>query len=729
MNKKTKKLLVSLLSVLMVLSFMPTMAFAKTDEPVTGGHSWEGTYYVDADEEGLKVIVAPTCTEDGIGQIPCTEELNGEACGALRTVWINATGHSRHALSNKVRVTAEQMMDKFGYTQEQKDAFYNSPYEFCEANIYECADCGMYLTASGKTITSMYDDDFSSRYKTKHTAPAGLKDCAASFKCTVCGIEGRTNDDYNAETSAAAHADTDNLTHEVKKYHMKDTTGDGEADEYVEVVTDTCKLCGVVVNREATPVPSDKPMPSYAHTAGAWETELEPTCTVPGKQIKKCTECGEPTGDQKEIAPLGHDYKTITFTGEDNVIYSQSMCTRCGDLKDDRTPIGFVPPTPESSYKYSYEKVVDANCEQGAWIKVTVTLDGKVVEEWYEDDLDIEGYIEDGDIILINGKYYDKYNQTEIPYVKALGHEFGEMKQVAEATCTERAIEAQVCSKCGKVNHKTQKTIGKALGHDVKEQVVPATCGEAGYSYKICARCNKYLDKAGENASDEMIKYDETKPVVALGEKCTFDTWKVIKEATADEDGSKILVCSKCGAELAGSETVIPADTNAKKDQEIEAAKTTIEEAAKIVGDDTYTADSIKAITEAQAALNQAIASGTAADVKRAKENLEAAVSAAQKKAESTLSAKGKTVKAKSNKVTKIKAKKAFTVKNAAGKVTYKKTKGNAKVKVSKAGKVTVKKGLKKGKTYKIKVKITDAGSDTVLGAAKTVTLKVKITK
>ena len=74
-------------------------------------------------------------------------------------------------------------------------------------------------------------------------------------------------------------------------------------------------------------------------------------------------------------------------------------------------------------------------------------------------------------------------------------------------------------------------------------------------------------------------------------------------------------------------------------------------------------------------------------------------------------------------------AKKAFTVKKNQGKVTYKKASGNSKITVSKAGKVTVKKGLKKGKTYSIKVKVTAAGNANYKKGTKTATLKVKITK
>lgn len=40
-------------------------------------------------------------------------------------------------------------------------------------------------------------------------------------------------------------------------------------------------------------------------------------------------------------------------------------------------------------------------------------------------------------------------------------------------------------------------------------------------------------------------------------------------------------------------------------------------------------------------------------------------------------------------------------------KVVYKKTKGSKCITVTKTGKVTAKKGLKKGKTYTVKVKVT----------------------
>lgn len=91
-----------------------------------------------------------------------------------------------------------------------------------------------------------------------------------------------------------------------------------------------------------------------------------------------------------------------------------------------------------------------------------------------------------------------------------------------------------------------------------------------------------------------------------------------------------------------------------------------------------------------------------------------------------TLKASGKTVKVKTNKKTVIKKAKAFTIKNPKGTVTFKKIKGNKKITVTKKGKITVKKGLKKG-TYKVKVKITAKGNSKYKSAVKTVTVKIKV--
>ena len=91
--------------------------------------------------------------------------------------------------------------------------------------------------------------------------------------------------------------------------------------------------------------------------------------------------------------------------------------------------------------------------------------------------------------------------------------------------------------------------------------------------------------------------------------------------------------------------------------------------------------------------------------------------------------AKAKKVTAKASKKTTIKAKKAFKVTGAEGDVTYAKVDGNKNIKIAKNGTVTVKKGLKAGKTYKVTVKISATGNNDYLPGEQEVVLKVKIKK
>ena len=102
-------------------------------------------------------------------------------------------------------------------------------------------------------------------------------------------------------------------------------------------------------------------------------------------------------------------------------------------------------------------------------------------------------------------------------------------------------------------------------------------------------------------------------------------------------------------------------------------------------------------------------------------------------KANNPLSIKGKTAAVKSKKLKKKAQKLAVTkvitfTKKGQGKLTYTKASGNKKITISKTtGKVTVRKGLKKG-TYKVKVKVNAAGNSNYNASTwKTATFKIKV--
>ena len=97
------------------------------------------------------------------------------------------------------------------------------------------------------------------------------------------------------------------------------------------------------------------------------------------------------------------------------------------------------------------------------------------------------------------------------------------------------------------------------------------------------------------------------------------------------------------------------------------------------------------------------------------------------KKLNNPMKVTAKPVTAKAKKTTTFSKTKYAKVTKAVGKVTYKKVSGDKKVTVSKSGKMTVKKGLKKGKTYTVKVKVTASGSSKYYAGSKTIKVKIKV--
>jgi hypothetical protein len=165
-----------------------------------------------------------------------------------------------------------------------------------------------------------------------------------------------------------------------------------------------------------------------------------------------------------------------------------------------------------------------------------------------------------------------------------------------------------------------------------------------------------------------------------------------------------------------------------------EEAKAAAEAADKALGDAAkittagYTADSVKAVKEAEAALRAVLAKEPAAsteEIKTATAALNDAIAKAVPIKANDMKVKvKKTIKTKTSK--KKVVKKAVKVSGAEGAVTIKKANkaGGKKIVVKNNGKVIVKKGLKKG-TYKVKVKVTAAGDAT--HKAKTVNKTIKV--
>lgn len=154
--------------------------------------------------------------------------------------------------------------------------------------------------------------------------------------------------------------------------------------------------------------------------------------------------------------------------------------------------------------------------------------------------------------------------QTAIP---ATGHT-EELVNAKAHTATEEGYTGDVvCSVCEEMLEEGEVV---AAGHVVEEvEAKDATCEDAGnIAHYACTLCDAVFADA-ENITDEDALAAEDVVVAALGHK--YGDWKVTKEATATEKGSKEKVCATCGDKVV--EEIAALGTTADKNDTTDSKK------------------------------------------------------------------------------------------------------------------------------------------------------------
>ena len=106
--------------------------------------------------------------------------------------------------------------------------------------------------------------------------------------------------------------------------------------------------------------------------------------------------------------------------------------------------------------------------------------------------------------------------------VKALGHSFGEWKQITVPSCTQKGKKTRECTICEEIETRDVD----ALGHDYVDTVVAPTCTAKGYTNHKCSRCgDEYNDSetdiVAHTYGDWNIKsYDSKTGESKLERKC-----------------------------------------------------------------------------------------------------------------------------------------------------------------------------------------------------------------
>ena len=230
-------------------------------------------------------------------------------------------------------------------------------------------------------------------------------------------------------------------------------------------------------------------IPKLDHTHEYTETIVEPTCTEKGYTLHKC-ECGDEYKDN-ETEALGHlfgEWETITPATEDSEGLEQRVCARknCG-FKEERA-------IPVLSHTHHYiTTIVEPTCTERGYTKYTCEKCG---------------------------------NSYNADYEKALGHNFGEWKEIKPATEEEDGLKERTCARCGETEE--QAIPAKTHEHKFVDTVIEPTCTEKGYTIHKC--------KCGEQYEDSYVS--------ALDH--SFTNYVSDGNATCTKDGTKTAKCDRC---------------------------------------------------------------------------------------------------------------------------------------------------------------------------------------
>ncbi len=252
-----------------------------------------------------------------------------------------------------------------------------------------------------------------------------------------------------------------------------------------------CKMLGNIQTQETVSVSLTN------HNVESYTVETEPTCTEKGLEKGVCTNCG--AEQTRDIPATGHSYtqdnllETIDNTEEDGHIYHVYECQNCHEQVIENEHINWV---------------------EGFYTPTVITPARCVIDGLERDTCDICG-------------------QTQNVTLKANGqHEWYETSRT-EPTCTAVGKIYYACKNCTMTK---SEDIAK-LGHDyvlVEASSSAPTCTEIGVNYFKCSRCSA-------------TKQDT---VAKLGHTVDESVYTVIQEATCEEDGSAVSVCTVCGAQF-----------------------------------------------------------------------------------------------------------------------------------------------------------------------------------
>ncbi len=646
-----KKIFATLMSVAMVASFMPSLAFAGT---AAHTHRYEivdttatRTVTVAQVKTALKgdnansvnVVKAATCTEDGVAVLTCLENDCDEAY-ADHTIEVAITGsHDTKAKKFSAKELADQLVKQYdkdattpantGWTQEQADEFVkaaatvNSGETYCYYEANFCSQCNKIVSSVAMPTTAPTSGAVTATNPIK--AVDHFRDrtsgCNETAKCLECGQVVKVNGSHDAHVDSGKTVQVKAATCTAPAQIKKVCKNCGEAydTEFADpnskalghnisaakvAKTEACNgeiLKGGYFSVTGTNEYGETTTDYYKYNATVTvKNPAAATCTTEYRGIK-CATCGkfvkfganrtttkaalagadsvyadnaafttavdaEGSTVAYKIANNTHDYETkevaATCMADAKTV---KTCKKCGYKVETNKP------NTQLAHNYVVTEV-KGDCAHAGKVTVKCTTKGCTAAQDFTSEAQ---YTKSNHVVKTGNTYYFMGINDELstgialPTVNAgtVGHKFGALTKVKDATCTKPELWARKCTTCGKVDVSSAFTEkGEALGHKIEKVTVKPTCGTEGYTVEHCTVCDKYKNNTDgkfdvNKIDDESInKTNKVKALVKVGAAHKFDKWVVTKEATVFEERVKQLECSVCGTKDA-TKTIIAKKT------------------------------------------------------------------------------------------------------------------------------------------------------------------------
>lgn len=439
-------------------------------------------------------ILAPTCTETGVGKRVCT--LCGKEDGQVE---LPTTEHPRVTFETAPTCTEEGRND------------------------YYCGDCWEYLDteiipAMGHDMTMVdvvVEPTCTEGGYTTYTCTRGCD--VTENRDEVAALGHKTETVTTAATCTAAGLAEEVCTRCKEVIDSEEIPALGhDMTKVVKVVAATCTKDGYTIytcTRGCAVTENRDQVAALGHETKVVTTD--PTCTVAGLKEEICTRCNEVIKSE-EIAALGHETKVVTTAATCTAEgLKEEVCTRCEEvIKSEKIAALGHDLT-------KVVKVVAATCTKDGYTIYTCTRGCAVTE--HRDQVAALGH--ETNTVITDATCTAEGLKEEIctrceeviksEKIAALGHDITKVVKEVAPTCTKDGYTIYTCTRGCAVTEK--RDVVAALGHNTVTNTTAATCTADGLTEEVCTRCDEII-KSEKIAA---LGHDMTKVVEVVKPTCT----------------------------------------------------------------------------------------------------------------------------------------------------------------------------------------------------------------